>query len=122
MSRRAIIDPEGDFIIRANGYDFDTATFQAGSGSPMDVSRFDMATAAVQFSIGAGGGNYTLQGSIDGSTYVALATNVAASQVFSFSTAPHNHFWRYLRVVANTVGGMDDMITLGAHEFLGHGG
>ena len=125
MSVRAIIAPEGDFGFRlardANG------DLTIGNSSTMDVSRFDMPRAAVQFFFGGGStGSYTLQGSIDGTNFVDIETTITADTVVNFGeqgvTPMRNHFWRLLRINTVAVGLATDEITLGAYEYLGHGG
>ena len=116
MSQSAIQEQEAHLNYHFPAYDPDDGSFSTGASAPIVVQRFNMETAAVQFTISSGG-DYTLEASIDGMTWLPLQANVTASAVFNFNAAPNNHFWRYLRVTVNTAG-VDDVVTLGAHAFL----
>lgn len=108
MSVRSIIEPEGLFKINP----------AVGPGETKDVSRFHMPSAAVQFDVASGG--YTLEASVDGNVWSVIVNNITTPQVINFNTGQRTHYWRYLRVVTESVGDPAPTVTLGAYEYMGN--
>jgi hypothetical protein len=87
MSLQAISVVEGTFDVPA----------APGTGRAKDVSRFRLSEAAIQATVSSG--SYTLQGSMNGTTFVNIGSAITANTIVTFT-----HYWRALRIVTDTGG------------------
>ena len=91
---------------------FTVAATNTTTGATKIVERFECSKAAVHFhSFDGVPGDYDLEGTIDGSTWIKIQSTITAATVVSLS-----HYWYALRVYTDTAGGAPPTVVFGAYE------